>query len=77
LAGSHGEQFFPRVGGTALANQLPDGSWPIDSQYHDSPYGSAYTTALMAIMLGASLAGFEPAYLSPGARRPAADILMR
>jgi hypothetical protein len=53
LGGKYWEAFYPPVVQTVLANQLPDGSWPVDSQYHDAPYGSAYTTALVTIMLGA------------------------
>jgi hypothetical protein len=53
LGGKHWEHFYPPAVKAVLANQQPDGSWPVDSQYHDSPYGSAYTTALVVIMLGA------------------------
>lgn len=53
LGGKYWKQFYPPVVRSVLANQLPDGSWPVDSQYHDAPYGSAYTTALVVIMLGA------------------------
>jgi Prenyltransferase and squalene oxidase repeat len=53
LGGKYWEQFFPSAVRAVLTNQQSDGSWPVDSQYHDSPYGSAYTTALVVIMLGA------------------------
>jgi hypothetical protein len=53
LGGKYWEQFYPPAVEAVLANQRADGSWPIDSQYHDSPYGNAYSTALVVIMLGA------------------------
>jgi hypothetical protein len=53
LGGKYWEQFYPPAVEAVLANQQPDGSWPVDSQYHDAPYGSAYSTALVVIMLGA------------------------
>jgi hypothetical protein len=53
LGGKYWEQFYPPVVRSVLANQQPDGSWPVDSQFHDSPYGNAYSTALIVIMLGA------------------------
>lgn len=53
LGGKYWEQFYPSAVEAVLANQQPDGSWPLDSQYHDAPYGKAYSTALVIIMLGA------------------------
>jgi hypothetical protein len=53
LGGKYWEKFYPPAVEAVLANQQPDGSWPVDSQYHDSPYGNAYSTALIVIMLGA------------------------
>jgi hypothetical protein len=53
LGGKYWEQFYPPAVEAVLANQQPDGSWPVDSQYHDAPYGNAYSTALVVIMLGA------------------------
>jgi hypothetical protein len=53
LGGKYWEQFYPSAVEAVLANQQPDGSWPVDSQYHDAPYGPAYSTALVVIMLGA------------------------
>jgi hypothetical protein len=53
LGGKYWEQFYPPAVEAVLANQQADGSWPVDSQYHDAPYGNAYSTALVAIMLGA------------------------
>jgi hypothetical protein len=53
LGGKYWEQFYPPAVEAVLANQQPDGSWPVDSQYHDAPYGHAYSTALVVIMLGA------------------------
>jgi squalene cyclase len=54
LGGHYWEQFYPPAVNAVLANQQADGSWPIDSQYNDAPYGNAYSTALVVIMLGAS-----------------------
>jgi hypothetical protein len=53
LGGDYWEQFYPPVVQGALAHQQADGSWPNDSQFNDSPYGNAYSTALVVIMLGA------------------------
>ena len=53
LGGKYWEQFYPPAVEAVLANQQADGSWPVDSQYHDAPYGKAYSTALVVIMLGA------------------------
>jgi hypothetical protein len=53
LGGRHWAQFFPRVVKTLLANQQPDGSWPADTHWHDSQFGTAYTTALVVMTLGA------------------------
>jgi hypothetical protein len=53
MGGRYWEEFFPQVVSVVLANQKPDGSWPPDSHRWDAPYGSAYTTSLMAITLGA------------------------
>jgi hypothetical protein len=53
LGGKYWEQFYPPAVEAVLANQQPDGSWPVDSQYHDAPYGNCYSTALVVIMLGA------------------------
>jgi hypothetical protein len=53
LGGQYWEAFYPPAVTAVLSNQQPDGSWPADSQFHDSPYGTAYSTALAVIMLGA------------------------
>ncbi len=53
MGGRYWEEFFPRIVPTVLANQQDNGCWPPDSHRWDAPYGSAYTTALMAITLGA------------------------
>jgi hypothetical protein len=53
LGGKYWEQFYPPAVEAVLANQQADGSWPVDSQFHDAPYGNAYSTALVVIMLGA------------------------
>jgi hypothetical protein len=53
LGGRYWQEFFPRTVNTLLANQLPDGSWPADSHWHDGQFGRAYTTALVVMTLGA------------------------
>jgi hypothetical protein len=53
LGGRYWEEFFPRVVEVLLKHQQRDGSWPADSHWHDSQFGSAYTTALVVMTLGA------------------------
>jgi hypothetical protein len=53
LGGPYWERFFPAAVEAILANQQSDGSWPVDSQFHDSPYGKTYSTALVVLTLGA------------------------
>ncbi len=53
LGGKYWAQFYPPAVEAILANQQPDGSWPVDSQFHDAPYGKCYTTALALLTLGA------------------------
>jgi hypothetical protein len=53
LGGKYWEAFFPATVRTLLENQQADGSWPVDSHWHDSQFGSAYTTALVVMTLGA------------------------
>jgi prenyltransferase beta subunit len=53
MGGRYWEEFFRRTVRTLLANQRPDGSWPVDSHWHDSQFGNAYTTALVLMTLGA------------------------
>ena len=52
LGGSHWRKFFPPTVAVILDNQAKNGSW--NSEAHiDAKYGNAYTTALMALTLGA------------------------
>jgi hypothetical protein len=53
LGGKYWEAFFPPVVETVLANQQPDGSWPIENHHFDARFGNAYTTALVLLTLGA------------------------
>jgi hypothetical protein len=53
LGGRYWQQFFPPTAATLLAAQRPDGSWPADIHWHDGQFGSAYTTALVVMTLGA------------------------
>ena len=54
LGGMYWAKFYPSAVEAVLDNQQPDGSWPVDTQFHDAPFGSTYTTSLCVIMLGAS-----------------------
>jgi hypothetical protein len=53
IGGRYWEAFYPQIVPILLANQNADGSWPADSQRWDAPYGSAYSTALNVMTLGA------------------------
>lgn len=53
LGGDYWRQFFPPTVEVLLANQQPDGSWPPDEHAFDAQFGSAYTTALVLMTLGA------------------------
>lgn len=53
LGGRYWGEFFPRVVEVLLEHQERAGSWPADSHWHDSQFGSAYTTALVVMTLGA------------------------
>ena len=53
LGGSHWRRFFPPTVKTLLANQRANGSWPADRYHFDRKFGSAYTTALTVLALGA------------------------
>lgn len=54
LGGRYWTDFYPPAVRAVVENQQADGSWPIDSQFHDAAFGSTYTTSLCVIMLGAS-----------------------
>ena len=53
LGGTYWKRFFPPAVEAMLANQQPDGSWPIDSQFKDYAYGNAYSSSLVVLTLGA------------------------
>jgi hypothetical protein len=53
MGGRYWEQFFPRTVRTLLANQQRDGSWQAERHQNDAKFGSAYTTALVVLSLGA------------------------
>jgi hypothetical protein len=53
LGGHYWEEFFPPVVKVLLDNQNPDGSWQAESHTSDNKYGNVYTTALIALALGA------------------------
>jgi hypothetical protein len=53
MGGRHWQEFFPPTVESLLANQQADGSWPADSHYYDAQFGSAYSTALVLMSLGA------------------------
>jgi len=53
LGGRYWEEFYPRTVHALLENQQSDGSWPVESHFHDGQFGNAYTTALVVMTLGA------------------------
>jgi hypothetical protein len=53
LGGRYWEEFFPRTVQTVMANQRANGSWQAEVHWRDGQFGSAYTTALVVISLGA------------------------
>ena len=53
LGGDYWRQFFPPLVRTLLANQRSNGSWEDESHIEDRKYGSAYSTALVLLSLGA------------------------
>jgi hypothetical protein len=53
LGGRHWKEFFPPMVEVILANQNQDGSWDAESHTSDNKFGTAYTTALMVLSLGA------------------------
>lgn len=53
LGGEYWGQFFPPVSKVILNNQNPNGSWEPEDHTFDREYGTCYTTALMALTLGA------------------------
>jgi len=54
LGGRHWRQFYPRTVKTLLANQRENGSWPAEDHPDEKKFGSAYTTSLMVLSLGAA-----------------------
>ncbi len=53
LGGKCWQQFFPRLVDTLLKNQRGNGSWPAENHYEDGKFGSAYSTALVVLAIGA------------------------
>ena len=53
LGGEYWSKFFPPLARTLIANQQPDGSWSKESHAEDWKYGTAYTTSLVLLTLGA------------------------
>ncbi|MEM8944661.1 MAG: prenyltransferase/squalene oxidase repeat-containing protein [Planctomycetota bacterium] len=53
LGGRYWREFFPPMVEVLLENQRSDGSWEPESHTSDRKFGNAYTTALMALSLGA------------------------
>ncbi len=54
LGDDYWRKFFPPVAKVILANQDTNGSWQRDSHGHDGKFGTAYSTALMTLTLGAN-----------------------
>ncbi len=52
LGGNHWRKFFPPTVAVILDNQAKNGSWNPEAHL-DAKFGNAYTTALMALTLGA------------------------
>ena len=53
LGGEYWRQFFPPTAKVILDNQGEEGSWQFENHFFDDRYGECYTTALMALTLGA------------------------
>lgn len=53
LGGKYWKQFYPPMVRVLLDNQKPNGSWPAERHKFDGKFGSAYTTALVTLTLGA------------------------
>ncbi|MEM8946129.1 MAG: prenyltransferase/squalene oxidase repeat-containing protein [Planctomycetota bacterium] len=53
LGGDYWREFYPPTVRVILENQDSSGAWQADSHHYDSRYGNSYTTALMAMTLGA------------------------
>ena len=53
LGGEYWRNFFPPLVRTLLAAQQPNGSWEVENHVEDRNYGSAYSTALVLLSLGA------------------------
>ncbi len=53
LGDEYWQSFFPPVVKVILENQKAEGPWFADSHFMDAKFGNAYTTALMALTLGA------------------------
>ncbi len=53
LGSPYWEEFFPRTVTAVLAHQRGDGSWEAESRQTDRMFGMSYTTALVALSLGA------------------------
>ena len=53
LGGDYWTKFYPPTAKVILQNQSKNGAWTADSHQSDGKFGNAYTTALMALTLGA------------------------
>lgn len=53
LGGRYWQEFFPPTVEALLANQQSDGSWLLENHQNDTRFGTAYTTALTVLALGA------------------------
>ena len=53
MGGKYWREHFPPTAEALVANQSPDGSWPAEKHHYDAQFGNAYTTALVALALGA------------------------
>jgi hypothetical protein len=53
LGGTPWRDFYPPTVEAVLSGQNSDGSWPLENHYRDARFGSAYTSAICVLALGA------------------------
>jgi hypothetical protein len=53
LGGAPWHEFYPPTVRAILSGQQVDGSWPYENHHRDAAFGSAYTSAICVLALGA------------------------
>jgi hypothetical protein len=53
LGGAPWHEFYPPTVRAILSGQQVDGSWPLENHHRDAAFGSAYTSAICVLALGA------------------------